>query len=163
MAGLQYDTNAGLPTDFEPFPEGTYNLEFTDAEELATKNGEGKYVYVKAKVIDGEYKGRLIFSNITTVNKNEAAERIGHQQLNAIAKVLGFAQLDDVKEICYKQFSAAVKILPAKEGYPAKNAIDWAKTVKLLSGVLPQTKSQPVAPAPQEAAPTRPWARKAIL
>lgn len=63
---LQKELEDARKNNFEDLPKGTYTVEFTTIEAGVTKDtGKGKRPMLKvaAKVIEGQYKNRLMFMN----------------------------------------------------------------------------------------------------
>lgn len=56
------DAEAGKGGDFEALPDGNYEVALNQLELKESKNGK-PMVAIRFKVLEGEYKGRLIFVN----------------------------------------------------------------------------------------------------
>lgn len=136
MASLngKYDPDAELPQDREMLDAGTYKVELTESDVVPTKNGKGQLFKYTASVVDGDAKGRLIWGQMNLENENATAQDIGQKEFKALRVVTGVQDPEDTQDLHYKQFDAVVKVEPAKGEFKAKNAIDWAKTVKVFNG-----------------------------
>ena len=72
MANLNgFDANTVDPaSDFEPLPAGKYLAVITASEMKPTKSGNGHYLELTFQVIDGPYKGRMLWSRLNLDNPN---------------------------------------------------------------------------------------------
>lgn len=140
--------------DFQPIPEGEYNLMVEEAEPKRTKDGEGQYISLRLQVLDGPHKGRLIFHNITIQNRNDKAVEIGRKALIILSRCKG-KPLTDSAQLLGTTVRAKVKIRPEQNGYQAQNEIAWyigpveSGTPEIKRTVIKDTTQQ----APKQDAP----------
>lgn len=101
MATLNgFDANQVEPTDdFEPIPAGKYNAVITDSEVKETKAGTGTYLQLAFQVLDGEYRGRMLWSRLNLDNPNPTAVKIAQQELSAICRAVGVLTPHDSVEL----------------------------------------------------------------
>ncbi len=101
MATLSgFDANQVEPTDeFEAIPAGKYPAVITDSEFKETKAGTGTYLQLAFEIIDGEHKGRLLWSRLNLDNPNETAVKIAQQELSAICRAVGVLTPQDSAEL----------------------------------------------------------------
>jgi hypothetical protein len=67
-------------------PAGEYVAAIVDSGYFENKKGTGGYLKFKLRILDGEYKGRIVFENaINIVNESKEAQTIAQSQLSAIA------------------------------------------------------------------------------
>jgi hypothetical protein len=148
MASLagRYDEEADAPS-FEVMPAGEYNLELTEAEIKATKDGKGELLKHTIRVIDGPYEGKLIFSNFNLQNANPQTMKMGNEAFKALRDVIDVPKPEDTDELCFKSFAGIVKVIPKKGEYDEKNDVDWNKTHKLwkAGSTLPANDNEPPA------------------
>jgi len=96
--------------------------------------------------------------NFNIVNKSEAAQRIGRQQLVAWATACGKPDANDTDKLLDKRFNAIVGIQKGTGGYKDSNTIK-----QFLFGDAPSTSASPkeskAAPAEKPAASSgsNPW------
>ena len=92
MANLTgFDANSVNPaTDFEPLPAGKYLAIITDSEMKPTKSGSGNYLELTFQVIDGPFKGRMLWSRLNLDNPNAQAVQIAQGELSAICRAVIF-------------------------------------------------------------------------
>ena len=70
--------------EFSIVPVGEYVCNITAAEVKETKTGSGQYIKTEFTVVDGEQKGRKIFSQFNIKNQNPEAVAIGLKQLKTM-------------------------------------------------------------------------------
>lgn len=151
----EVDVNEG--PSYELLPEGEYQLKAIDAEEKETATG-GEMIVAKFEVIGGNHNGRWIWMNFNIVNKSEAAQRIGRQQLVAWATACGKPDANDTDKLLDKRFNAIVGIQKGTGGYKDSNTIK-----QFLFGDVPSTSASPkeskAAPAekPTASSGSNPW------
>jgi hypothetical protein len=159
----EVDVNAiQVPGNYDPIPEGDYVLKALESEEKDTASG-GQMIKVKFEVVGGEHNGRWVWQNFNTVNKSDAAQRIGRQQLVAWATACGKADCDDTDKLIDKKFNATVAVEPAKGQYAASNKIkaflfarDDKPAAAKAPGAKPAAAKTPAA-APAAAKSANPW------
>ena len=109
---------------FAPIPEDWYTAEITKSELKDTKDKQGKYLALTCKVLEGEYKGRLIFTNLNLVNKSETAVKIARSDLKKICMAVGHNdELEDSADLHNIPMDVKVTVKPASSQWPAKNEL----------------------------------------
>lgn len=94
-------------------PAGTYNAFIDEAEVKQTKSGTGSYIKVKYKVVDEQYKNRVVFNMYNIKNDNPKAVEIGKQQLRGLIDAIGdesLLTLKDASQLVNKNVAITVKI-----------------------------------------------------
>ena len=78
MANLNgFDASQVEPTaSFDPIPAGKYLAAITESEMKPTKKGSGSFLQLTFTVLDGEYKGRLLWCRLNLNNPNATAVKI---------------------------------------------------------------------------------------
>jgi len=101
MAHLNnFDANNVDPSvALDPIPAGKYIAVITETEMKPTKAGGGKYLQATFQIIDGEYKGRLVWARLNLENKSELTVRIARAELSAICRACGVMQPKDSIEL----------------------------------------------------------------
>lgn len=132
--------------NYEPLPEGQYELQAVNAELRDTKAGTGQYVHVEFEVAKGEHVGRKVWANYNIHNASEKAQKIGRQELVSWATAAGVPNADDTDKLIGKVFSCYIGI-EQNEGYSPQN--------RIMSYMLGTTapKAAPKAAAGKTAAP----------
>ena len=156
MAILNFDATAVDPQeerDFSPIPQGDYTAAIVASEMKDTKDFTGQYLELRVQILEGQYKGRLIFSRLNLQNKNPKAVEIARQELSAICRAVGVLRPQDSSDLHDRPMKIGVKIRPGK---------DKDKDNKVAYGPSNEIKSwKPAgdpAPAQAPAAPAKkPW------
>jgi len=109
---------------FDPIPAAQYVAMITDSEMRQTKAMDGEYLKLTFEIIDGPYKGRLIWTNLNLRNKNPKAVEIANRNLASICRsVHHLTPLDDSQALHNKPLKIKVTIREAQNGYDASNEI----------------------------------------
>lgn len=117
--------------DFSPIPAGWYEAELIKSKLETTKDKTGKYLAFTFKVIDGDYDGRLVFTNLNIVNKNETAVKIANSDLKKICEAVGFAgELEDTEDLHNIPLMVKASVKPETAQWPAKNELKDFKAVE---------------------------------
>lgn len=164
MATLGFAFNAAaVPQNdsFDPIPAGDYIAQITESEIKNTKSGTGQMLNLRWQVLDGPFKGRLVFDRINIINQNPDAQRIGQGQLSSLCHILGVLNLTDSSQLHMKPATIKVKIRKDDQygdsnevkGYKA--AVGAAPVANAFGGV------HAPAPSAAPAAPTPPWQKPA--
>lgn len=133
MAGLGNKFNAQehdteQRDSFENLPDGIYRLEVIQSEVKPTSKGDGTLLSLRYGVIEPEqFKGRLIFGNITLENPNSQAQEIGQKQLASLCRAIGVSEISDSDELHFQGFVAKVGLSKARtvgtKTYDARNEV----------------------------------------
>jgi len=101
MANLNnFDANNVDPSvALDPIPAGKYTAVITETEMKPTKAGGGKYLQLTFQIIDGEYKGRLVWARLNLENKSEMTVKIARGELSAICRAVGVMAPKDSVEL----------------------------------------------------------------
>lgn len=150
MANLNgFNANNVEPAaDFEPIPAGTYNAVIIKSEMKPTKDGNGSFLELEFQVLDGEYKGRLVWSRLVLENKNELTVKIAKSQLADICKSVGILTPRDSCELHNMPLAIKVALKKRSDNGEATNEIKAYRKR--------ETSAQNSAPAAKGVAP---WKR----
>ena len=146
---------------FEPLPADWYEVVITASEEKPTKAQTGSFLELKLEVVDGQYKGRLLFDRLNLNNPNKIAEEIAASTLSAICHAVGVMNPEDSSELHDRPLMVKVVVKPADGAYSASNEV---KGYDGVNGKSAGTATKPAAsflsiPASRAAASTPPWKR----
>ena len=154
MATLNFSTE-GIEEmkSFDAIPAGTYLAEITQTEMKATKAGTGEYLQVTLVVVDGEYKGRNLWSRLNLSNPNKTAEEIAARELAAICRAVGLEGIGESEELHGKLLVLAVGV--------ERNTNNGTDTNR-VTGYSAADLAKPAAGKPAAGKPAtsgKPWAR----
>ena len=151
MANLNgFDANSVNPaTDFEPLPAGKYLAIITDSEMKPTKSGSGNYLELTFQVIDGPFKGRMLWSRLNLDNPSPQAVQIAQGELSAICRAVGVMQPKDSIELHNLPLLVTVK---------CKKRDDTGDVVNEIRGYAKKETAN--GTRTQETTNTPPWVRR---
>ena len=90
MATINFNAETIAPSvAFEAIPAGKYNAVITDSEVKTNRRGDGSYLQLEFEIIDGDYKGRKLWSRLNLNNPNPDAVRMAQADLSAICHAVG--------------------------------------------------------------------------
>lgn len=148
MPQLNFDANTVQPqAAIEPVPTDWYTVIIEESEMRPTSKGDGSFLRLVMKIIDGPYANRKLFTNLNLNNPNPTASEIAYQQLSAICHAVGMLQIQDSQQLHGLPFQVRVTVRPPKDGYDAQNE---CKGFKAVAGTAAPNQ------APAMAAPTPP-------
>lgn len=95
-----FDANQVDPsTPFDPIPAGKYLAVITESETKANKAGTGSYLQLTFQIIDGDFKGRLLWARLNLDNPNATAVKIAQAELSAICRAVDVLTPNDSTEL----------------------------------------------------------------
>ena len=106
-----FDPNAHEPQeDFVVLPPGKYPVMIEAAEVKQTKKGDGHYLELTMKVIDGPSVNRKLWDRINIDNPSLKCVEIGLRVLSALAKSVSLPAIQDTSQLVDKCCLASVKV-----------------------------------------------------
>jgi len=101
MANLNgFNANEVEPAvGFEPIPIGKYPAIISNSEMKRTKSNAGSFLELVFQVLEGEFKGRLLWSRLNLDNPNVTTVRIARAELSAICRAVGVMAPKDSHEL----------------------------------------------------------------
>ena len=124
MAQLNLNTdNIPVADRYGPVPEGDYRMivEATDIKQ--NKAGNGSYLEAILVVIEGEYKGRKVWSRMTiTHDTSEKAVAFGKRMVGDLSLACGKRSIQDTQELHGIPIKVALKI-SKQAGYDPSNEV----------------------------------------
>jgi len=153
MATLNFDATTVEPSSGkDPIPAGKYVAVIISSQMKPTKNGAGQYLECEYQILDGEHKGRKLWSRHNLQHPNAQTVQIARGELSAICRAIGIMTPKDSAELHNLPLTVTVKVKKRDDNGEMTNEIAaWAK-------------KDAAAGAPQQAAPaggaTPPWLRR---
>ena len=153
MAQLNFDaTQVNPDQSFEPIPAGWYNFMITESEMKPTKDGNGAYLQVTLKVVDGQYAGRQVFDRLNLQNQNPVAAEIAYKRLSAYCHATGVIQVQDSQQLHGIPLKARVSVRTDSTGqYDPSNEIKAVKHINEETGTTAAPAQQGFQAPPQQA------------
>lgn len=110
---------------------GDYIAEIVKSEYLITKAKDGHRLNLHWKILDGPFKGRMVFSNLNLDNPDEQAQDIAEKELNTIVQACGKVSIkEDSEEIHNIPVKIKVTVRPANSNFAAQNEIKFYSEAK---------------------------------
>jgi hypothetical protein len=135
---------------FEAIPAGKYLAVITESEMKPTKSGGGQYLQFTFQIIEGEYKGRLIWSRLNLDNLNATTVKIARAELSAICRAVGVPAPKD---------SVELHNIPLVITVGLKKRDDTGEMGNVIKGYARKDAAAPRAPAVASNNGTPPWKR----
>lgn len=128
-------------------PDNTLvNAVITSSEWKETKDKTGGYLALKYEIIDGNYKGRIIFENVNLQNSNATAVKIAQETLAKICNAIGKVTVQNSEELHNIPMSLKLGVNPAQNDYEPSNKIKSYSKINGSAGtVQPQAETPPWA------------------
>ncbi|GDY13124.1 hypothetical protein LBMAG53_20020 [Planctomycetota bacterium] len=160
MAILNFDASTVEPSaGKDPLPAGKYVAAISASEMKPTKSGTGQYLEIEYQVVDGEYKGRKVWSRHNLQHPNATAVQIARGELSAICRAVGVMAPKDSAELHNLPLTVTVKVQKRQDnGELANEVTAWAK--KEAASGAPQQHSGGSPAAASGAPATPPWLRR---
>lgn len=136
MADLRgFNANNVEPkTEYDALPAGKYLAVITASEMKPTKSGNGAYLELTIEVVDGEFKGRKVWSRLNLENPNPTAVKIARSELSSICRAVGVLEPKDSCEIhnmpmviTVKQKAGDGEVFNEIKGYAKKDSLQPPK------------------------------------
>lgn len=168
--GQEFDANSVEPSKpREVIPPNWYTaiIDASDvkptkkAQEAEQYGGEGqgdKLLALTFRVIDGDFKDAIIFTNLNIVNSNPQAQEIAQRDLSAICHAVGKLKVKDSSELHNKPIRIKVDV-EKKEGYSPRNIVKGYEPVGGQAAPATATGGAATGGAAKPAA-TPAWGRK---
>jgi hypothetical protein len=154
MASLNFDASQVEPsTGKDPIPAGKYVAAIVESAMKPTKSGNGQYLELVYQVIDGDHKGRKVWSRHNLVHPNPTAVQIARAELSAVCRAVGVMAPKASAELHDQPLTITVTVTKRSDGDGLTNEVAaWAK--KDVAAGAPQQAGAPGG------ATTPPWLRK---
>jgi hypothetical protein len=142
MANLNnFNANEVEPNqDFEPIPAGKYVAMVSDSEMKPTKNGSGSYLQLTFQILEGDYKGRLVWVRLCLEHDNPTTAKIARGHLSAICKAVGVIAPRDSVELHNLPLMISVKLVKRKDTGDLSNEIRGFSPRQTAPAPVPQIK-----------------------
>jgi len=143
-------SNVDPVTNFEPIPAGRYQAAIVESEMKPTKAGSGQYLQFTFQIIEGEYKGRLLWAHLNLDNPNATTVKIARAELSAICRAVGVMAPKD---------SVELHNIPLVITVSQKKRDDTGEMGNVIKGYARKDAVTPRAPAVASNSSTPPWKR----
>jgi hypothetical protein len=146
---IEYAPDDGTATDFQPAPEGQYNLVVVQLEKTTSKAGNEMLM----AVFQMEGASGSIWHYFNVFHPNASTKNRAIDEFDDFSKAMGFpGRIGDTDQAIGKRFAGYVVVEPASAQHKAKN-----KVTRFLPVPTPGLPTPPPAsghPSPQVDGPT---------
>jgi hypothetical protein len=118
--------NAATIEAFDPFgpiPENVYRLTVSKAELRPNRAQTGRLVELEFRVLDEPHEGRRLWERWDYDGGDEKAVKKGRAKLASLCRAVGLPEPGDTAHLVGKHVVAKVGVLPARDGFEAKNVV----------------------------------------
>jgi len=127
----KFDANKVDPnTAYDLLEANWYPAQLEKSEMKATKAGDGSYLSLMFKIVEGKAKGRTVFTNLNLDNPNPVAVEIAERNFSALCHATGVLVVKDTKQLHGKPLAIKVGITPAQGKYDASNDIKGYRSLE---------------------------------
>ncbi len=154
MATLNFDATQVEPSaGRDPVPAGKYVAAVVASEMKPTKNGVGQYLELEYQILDGEHKGRKLWSRHTLQHPSAQTVQIARGELSAVCRAVGIMTPKDSAELHNLPMTVTVKVKKREDNGELTNELSaWARKDAAVG--VPQQAGATGGPA------TPPWLRR---
>jgi len=133
-------------SEVKPTKKAKEAQEYPTPENAANRND--CLLQLTLKIVEGEYKGRLLWVRLNIRNANEVAQRIAEEELAAICDAVKHPRkVTDSVTLHGKPMRVKVDVEPAKDGQPARNNVKGYEALGGTAAAAPATGAAPASPA----------------
>ena len=162
MATINFNANEVEPSvGFEAIPAGKYQAVIVDSDMKPNKAGTGEYLQLEFEVIEGEFKGRKLWTRLNLHNPNPDAVRMAQADLSAICHAVNVIHPGDSVELHNLPLTITVKCRKTPDGDIVNDIKGYApkETAVAATPAAPGT-AAPQQPQPETVPSVAPWARQ---
>ena len=129
MATLNFDATQVEPSaGRDPVPASKYIAAVVASEMKPTKNGAGQYLELEYQILDGEHKGRKLWSRHTLQHPSAQTVQIARGELSAVCRAVGIMTPKDSAELHNLPMTVTVKVKKREDNGELTNEISaWAR------------------------------------
>ena len=151
---------------WDVLPVGEYVAQIVEASIQQPNSGDGYYLAVTWKIIEGDFEGRQVWQRITYLHSSEQAQTIGRKMLKDLCLSTDVAeQVHDAEVFLFKPVRLRLGIEKDKQGvYPDKNRVSRIMPLETKPAepdptkpAIPATKAAAATAAPRGPAGPAPW------
>jgi len=145
MATLNFNANEVEPVDdFSPIPAGKYVAMVTESQMKPNRDGTGEYLEMTFQVLEGEYRGRLLWARLSLNHPKEITTKIARHQLAQICKAVGVSTPRDSAELHNVPMVVTVKLKKRKDNGELTNELGaFAAQQSTAPTAAPRTSTAP--------------------
>ena len=117
--------------NFEPIPDGWYEVSISSTQLKQTKAGTGEYIALRYNVLGPTHEGRVIVGKLNIRNPNSKTQDIGIQQLGELMRAIDLASVEDTDQLIGGHLEVKVHISEASGGWDFSNYVSRFRPIKV--------------------------------
>lgn len=108
---------------FETIPPSWQPAVIVKSNFEKANSGRGQYLKLAFKIIEGQYKGRMVWAQLNLIHENDTTVQIAKRELSSICKALDLESVVDSEELHGNPMQIKIAIQPGTAKWPEKNVI----------------------------------------
>ena len=117
--------------NFEPIPDGWYEVLISSTQLKQTKAGTGEYIALRYNVLGPTHEGRVIVGKLNIRNPNPKTQDIGIRQLGELMRAIGLASVEDTDQLIGGHLEVKVKISESSGGCKISNYVSNFRAIEV--------------------------------
>lgn len=114
-----------------------YLAHITASKWKPTKAKTGELIEMQVRILEGEYKGRMLFERLNLVNPNPVAVDIANRTLNSICAACDLEDVEDTDDLHNIPMVITLTLNEATAQFAASNSIGSYTNPDKIEGPLP--------------------------
>lgn len=160
MANFNFNAAEVEPQNpFAPLPAGEYIAQIVDSDVKTNRAGTGQYLALQFEILDGEFKNRRVFTNLTVSHQNKTAEQIGQGQLSALCRAVGVMQLTETSQLHGRPVKIKLKVTKDPQYGDGNDVTGFEPAAGGVGNVAPAPAAGATSASTSSGAATPPWLR----
>lgn len=144
MANFEFDaTQVDPASSFDPIPAGTYAVRITESERKQNSKKNGEYIKLTFTVVEGQYKGRLLWVYLNVIHSNATTQEIGRKELSAICHATNQLKLRDTKQLHDITIEVVVRVVEDDQYGKSNDITGYKKRERTIVKPKPKAKVKP--------------------
>ena len=123
LTGFDAAKHAPTQEKLGALPPGDYTVEITDSQQKTTKAGNGSYLELVLRVVEGTYERRQLWVRLNLDNPNPQAVKLAQAELSAICRAVGVLTPNDSSDLHGRPMVVTVTQVPAMGSSSMRNEV----------------------------------------
>ena len=109
-------TKVDPKTPFTPVPAGRYVAVITESKNKANKAGNGTYLELTFQIVEGPFKGRLVWSRLNLQHVMPKVVELARAELSSICHAAGVLRPKDSRDLHNRPMTIVVSVKSGPDG-----------------------------------------------
>lgn len=125
-----FNTDGHGEMGFDPLPKGDYLMKIVKSDYKENSKKNGHFVMLQREVIEGKYKGRVLFANMNIDHPNAQAREIANKEFSASCRACGKVTVEETSDLHGIPHIVSLVVIKGKGDEPDRNKIVAIKPVQ---------------------------------